>query len=468
MKKFLFILIIFSFSFLLFACGPEEYKIYVYRGGSEPTVFVVCSAEELNGSISPGEVQGCVFEGWFLDSGYTQKVNSLLSINISDGMSLYAKWTIVDFVELETIRVVSCPDRIPYTEGNNPDFSQLTVEAVYSDGSVRELSDEVIIAFIDGISYGENRCYIIYEDAYLEYYFYLYNPNVTENPGGENPGNGEEPGGENPGNGEEPGGENPGSGEEPGGENPGSGEEPGSNEPLPERLELSAPPAKTVYFEGQEIDFDGLSFNLVFSDGSSILLDIDAEELCVSLPYGGFRVGTHTISFYYQGFTCGFEVEFLENSLTELRIASYPILDIFENEADTWSPHGLKVEGIYADGKVKEIVDYTLIRPDRFTEGLNTITIQYSGFSINFEVRLTIIHIERLIINTDLVKLSYNAGERFNDLGLEVLAEFSDRTIRVVYDYEISAPDMSIPGIKTIVVSYMSLSETFNILVNQP
>lgn len=62
----------------------------------------------------------------------------------------------------------------------------------------------------------------------------------------------------------------------------------------------------------------------------------------------------------------------------------------------------------------------------------------------------------------------FSLNESFNYDDLVVTAYFSDDTSKVVNDYQISTPDMSTVGDKEISVTYLNVSESYTISVNQP
>jgi len=63
-------------------------------------------------------------------------------------------------------------------------------------------------------------------------------------------------------------------------------------------------------------------------------------------------------------------------------------------------------------------------------------------------------------------KTEYFVDEEFDPAGLEVTALYSDSTSAVIDDYELSQPDMSSAGQKTITVSYEGKTASFSIKVD--
>ena len=69
-------------------------------------------------------------------------------------------------------------------------------------------------------------------------------------------------------------------------------------------------------------------------------------------------------------------------------------------------------------------------------------------------------------IATQPEKLVYEVGDPFVSTGLVVKAVYSDQTKEVITEYDISQPDMSTAGPKTVTVTYNGKSASFTITVN--
>ncbi|MEE0957269.1 MAG: bacterial Ig-like domain-containing protein [Ruminococcus sp.] len=140
-------------------------------------------------------------------------------------------------------------------------------------------------------------------------------------------------------------------------------------------------PDKLSYFIDEEFDSTGLIVNAVYDNGTS--------KAVTDYTLSGFdssTVGKKTITVTYGDYTAGFEVEVKAQpvylkSLTVIKQPDKTVYNIGE-ELDT---KGMMVIGVYSDGAVVNISDYTV---SKLTEdiGEQTVTVSYEGKTATFNV----------------------------------------------------------------------------------
>lgn len=73
--------------------------------------------------------------------------------------------------------------------------------------------------------------------------------------------------------------------------------------------------------------------------------------------------------------------------------------------------------------------------------------------------------VSSISLNTDNVKKTFDVGETFTSSGLVVTAIYEDESQEEVTDYQVSSPDMSSAGTKTVTVTYSEKTATYDITV---
>ena len=100
------------------------------------------------------------------------------------------------------------------------------------------------------------------------------------------------------------------------------------------------------------------------------------------------------------------------------------------------------------------------------SKGVKVYGISYSFGSSSSEVKT----LESISLSTSGVKTVFNVGDTFTYSGLVVNANYSNSTTKIVTSFNVSSPDMSTAGNKTITVSYsedgVTKTETYQITVN--
>ena len=110
-----------------------------------------------------------------------------------------------------------------------------------------------------------------------------------------------------------------------------------------------------------------------------------------------------------------------------------------------------------------------------------TFTVGNTGSATNGQVKFTNISVTyhstsvapaptltSITLDTSSVQKEFTVGDTFNYTGLVVTAHYSDNSSEVVTPTSVSSPNMSTAGQKTVVVTYETESETYEITVNNP
>ena len=98
------------------------------------------------------------------------------------------------------------------------------------------------------------------------------------------------------------------------------------------------------------------------------------------------------------------------------------------------------------------------------TPGTKTITVSCGGKTASFEVTVTAKSLTSIAITSKPSKLTYLEGESFSTSGMVVTAYYNNDTSVAVTAYTVSGYS-SIPGTKTITVSYGGKTATFTVTV---
>ena len=145
---------------------------------------------------------------------------------------------------------------------------------------------------------------------------------------------------------------------------------------------------------------------------------------------------------------------------------------------DTFDSKGLTVKAIYDDSTYRVVTNYSLSTPDMSTPGTKEITVTYleGGIEKTTTFNITVVAVEQkelvsIEIVTQPTKLIYVIGETFVADGLVVQANYTIGAAKTLSsaEYQISTPDMSTAGTKTITVTYeegeVEKTVTFQIVV---
>jgi uncharacterized repeat protein (TIGR02543 family) len=143
MKKFFLLILFVSFSLMAVACDggedpidptdPVEYTVsFETNGGNQIASVTVEDGKKVTAPSQPTK-EGYDFAGWFTDSALENAFS--FSTNITEDITLYAKWTEVD-VEAPTI-TANAGNILTYTQGDDaPDFKTFVTITDPTDGNI--------------------------------------------------------------------------------------------------------------------------------------------------------------------------------------------------------------------------------------------------------------------------------------------------------------------------------------------
>ncbi len=148
------------------------------------------------------------------------------------------------------------------------------------------------------------------------------------------------------------------------------------------KIEITTPPTKTVYKQGEELDTTGMVVEAVYdNDSREEITDYSVGELDAT-------AGTKTIQVEYKSFKAYFVVEVTEKQMTKLAITKLPDKTeyVLGQQLDLT---GMIVYAYFDNGSKNQVTAYSFDGYNPQIEGVQTITIAYNGFHQSFEVTVS-------------------------------------------------------------------------------
>ena len=292
-----------------------------------------------------------------------------------------------------------------FIDGESVDRADLSVFAVYSNGTKIEIND-YLMEDVD-TEYGKKTLKIKYNNIFV-----LFEPNYIKN--------------------------------------------------YPIGLKVTKAPDKTVYYEDESFDKTGMIVEVVYSDESSEIIDdyeisgfksinssyfvkISWNDLSTDIPVT-FRRSVKEI-----------RIDYKEMNLFEGRQA---MLTVLYSPSDAYNK---SVEWTSSDDSVVTVDSYGKITAIK--EGTAVISACLSSdYKIVAKCNIYVIGntAESLVISKEPLITSYTEGTPFSAKGLEVMAVRKDGSKYIVTDYKLDSVDTS-PGMKVVKVWYGSLYAEFTV-----
>ena len=326
--------------------------------------------------------------------------------------------------ELTGIEIASYSGKIIYTEGEDFDTSTLKIEAKYSDNSSKELK-EGEYEIVDGknLKVGQNSVTIRYTEG--EKTVETTHTIAVK------------------------------------------AKEPEVEKTL-SKIEITTPPTKTAYTEGEKFDKAGMKVTATYSDGTTKEVtdytytpagELKTTDTAITVSY---KEGEKTVETTHTIAVKAKEPE-VEKTLSKIEITTAPTKTTY-TEGEKFDKSGMKVIATYSDGTTKEVTDYTYTPAGELKTTDTAITVSYKEGEKTVEAKYTITvkakppvaqkTLESIKVTTAPTKTAYTEGEKFDKTGMKVIATYSDGTTKEVTDYTYTPEGELKTTDKTITVSY--------------
>ena len=333
---------------------------------------------------------------------------------------------------LESIEIVSFSKTFLYTEGEDFDTTELKIEAKYSDNSSKELK-EGEYEIVDGknLKVGQNSVTIRYTEG--EKTVETTHTIAVK------------------------------------------AKEPEVEKTL-SKIEITTPPTKTAYTEGEKFDKTGMKVTATYSDGTTKEVtdytytpagELKTTDTAITVSYKeGEKIveAKHTI-------TVKAKPPVAQKTLESIKVTTAPTKTAY-TEGEKFDKTGMKVIATYSDGTTKEIKNYAYTPAGALKTTDKVITVSYTenGVTKTATQEITVVakgnsgdepggetekaKLDSIEIKEAPTKTVYTEGEKFDKTGMKVIAKYSDGTTKEIKNYAYTPAGELTKKDTTITVSY--------------
>ena len=175
-------------------------------------------------------------------------------------------------------------------------------------------------------------------------------------------------------------------------------------------LSVAVKSGAKIYTSSTPEEIAGL-IDVTYIDATGTPSAVAASDVKVTLPAGGLKAGTNTLTATANGVNCTFEATVLEDSLTGIEIDHAPTkvdYTAFEN----FDPAGMVVTATYASGKTADVTASCTFAPSSALEVTDTqVTVTYQGQTVNQAITVSSKSITGAEITLDTIP-TYNGAEQ--------------------------------------------------------
>lgn len=191
-------------------------------------------------------------------------------------------------------------------------------------------------------------------------------------------------------------------------------------------ISVASQPTKMSYYAGDVFDCSGMTISANYSNGQKETIGYGFSVDC-DLSTGG----TKTATVKYKNKTAAFSVNVKSVSVSGLTIKNKPS-KIKYHTGDKVDPNGLVLLASYNNGTQKEISSGYTINSDLSTAGTKTVTVNYGGKAVTYDV--TVENSGYASIGITTAGTAYSGDEVTANVILNDAKSVYDGNFNVVYD----------------------------------
>lgn len=224
-------------------------------------------------------------------------------------------------------------------------------------------------------------------------------------------------------------------------------------------IEVTTPPIKTEYIEGQTFDKTGMVVTGTLLDGSSVLIS------GYSVSENKLSTDDTKIEVVFKEKITYVNIVVKKNVVTKIEVTKQPIKTEYV-EGQKFDKTGMVVKATYLDGTENTITDYNISNTTLKADD-EEIEVEFEGVKTSVKINVTKNKVEKIEITKLPNKTQYSVGEKFDATGMVVKAKYLDGTEKEITDYKITKTESLKIGDTTITIEYEGITSNIDITVKE-
>lgn len=224
-------------------------------------------------------------------------------------------------------------------------------------------------------------------------------------------------------------------------------------------IEVTTPPIKTEYIEGQTFDKTGMVVTGTLLDGSSVLIS------GYSVSENKLSTDDTKIEVVFKEKITYVNIVVKKNIVTKIEVTKQPIKTEYV-EGQKFDKTGMVVKATYLDGTENTITDYNISNTTLKADD-EEIEVEFEGVKTSVKINVTKNKVEKIEITKLPNKTQYSVGEKFDATGMVVKAKYLDGTEKEITDYKITKTGSLNIGDTTITIEYGGITSNIDITVKE-
>lgn len=198
-------------------------------------------------------------------------------------------------------------------------------------------------------------------------------------------------------------------------------------------LEITAPPIKTAYFEGEDFDQTGMIVKANYHSKTNPSVVLDSSSYSITNGTN-LKVGQTSVTITYEDKSIEQPITVAKNNITELKITAPPAKTEYK-EGQNFDKTGMIIEATYEDGTTKTISDYSIIDGNNLKSNQTKVIISYREKTVEQPIKVIPNPLIEIKVTKAPNKTQYLVGENFDKTGMVITGTYQDGETHEITDY---------------------------------
>ena len=228
-------------------------------------------------------------------------------------------------------------------------------------------------------------------------------------------------------------------------------------------IEITTPPTKTEYFEGENFDKTGMVVTAKYNSRKNPSVVLDSSSYSISNGTN-LQAGQTSVTISYEDKTVNQTISVEKNSVTELKITTPPAKTEYK-EGQNFDKTGMVIEATRKNGSKETVTNYTIKDGNNLKVDQTKVTISYEDKTV--EQDITVIPNPLMEIKVDKApnKTNYVVGQNFDKTGMVITGVYKDESTVEILDYTIENGNNLTKEQTSVTISYLGKTTTQDITV---
>lgn len=228
-------------------------------------------------------------------------------------------------------------------------------------------------------------------------------------------------------------------------------------------IEITTPPTKTSYFEGESFDKTGMVVKANYNSRTKPTAILDASSYTITNGTD-LKAGQTSVTITYEDKSVTQPITVQKNTVTDLKIKTPPT-KVEYKEGQHFDKAGMVVEATFKDGTKKIITDYKVENGNNLKTTQTEIKISYGEKTVSQPITVIPNPLIEISITTAPTKTKYGVGEDFDKTGMVVTGTYQDKSTQEITEYTVENGTNLALGQTSVTIKYEGKTATQTISV---